>query len=273
MTDSSDDASRTNTPDATGSMAHGPDSSTLRLRLDGPQVTLGRLREFVSEVGELVQEVTAEVPDAGRGGLRWSLADAKAGSFEVALRAEPARRNVPYAASTRVIQTLWGGLRLIQVRAERPPFFSDPALEHAKRLVELIGDGITGVTVSTNGHDAIRLTRELAIHVEQLAGPVLSAIGTIEGVIETITIHGREAFSLYDAVTGRRYECLFGKRISLEEVTEAFGKRVSVRGIIRKRKGRDGPRIEVTSLRVLPDEQDLPSADDVRGILRERPQA
>jgi hypothetical protein len=157
MTDSSDDASRTDTPDATGGTGHGPDASILRLRLDGPQITIGRLREFFSVVGELVQEVAAEVPDAGPGGLRWLLSDARTGSFEVALRAEPAKRNVPYAASTRVIQTLWGGLRLIQVRAERPPFFSDPALEHAKKLVELIGDGITGITVSTNGIDAIQL--------------------------------------------------------------------------------------------------------------------
>ncbi len=253
----------------------GPDPGAriVRLRLDGPQVTLGRLREFVAVIGDLVQEVAAEVPDAGPGSLRWLLADARAGSFEVALRPEPAKRNVRYATSSQVVETLSSGLRHIQQRAERPAFFTDPALEQAKKLVELIGDGITGITVITNGDEPIQLTRQLAANVEQLTGPELSAIGTIEGRIETLTIHGRQVFSLYDAVTGRRYECLFGKRVSLGDVTRVFGKRVAVRGIIRQRQGRDALRIEVTSLRAFPDEQSLPSADDVRGILRERPRA
>jgi hypothetical protein len=248
-------------------------SSILRLRLDGPQITLPRLREFMAVIGDLLQEVAAEVPDAGPNSLRWLLEDARTGSFEVALRAEPAKQKVRYATTLRVVEALSSGLRDIQQRVERPAFFTDPALEQAKKLVELIGDGITGVTVSTHGAEPIQLTRQLAANVEQLAGPELSAIGTIEGRIETLTIHARQFFSLYDAVTGRRYECLFGRRISLEDVTSAFGKRVAVRGIIRQRQGRDGPRIEVTNLRVFPAEQDLPSADDVRGILRKRPQS
>lgn len=92
--------------------------------------------------------------------------------------------------------------------------------------------------------------------------------GTIEGRLEAVDVHGRNKFSVWDRLTGDRVECIAGENISVDDLGEALGKRVAVRGRIRSTLAGTKRKIDVQEIRVFPAEEDLPSADDVRGILR-----
>jgi hypothetical protein len=240
---------------------------TLRLGLEGPDVTLGQVHDFVKTVSSLLGEVVGQVPGVGRGAVRWVIADARASSFEVALEPRATRKDIRPTALPEVISAIAGGLRQVQDRPERPAYFTDRALEHARELVSLVRGSVSAVRVR-DGEQPVSLTGELLANVDRIIGATTETIGTVEGRLEALSIHERQVFSIWDARSGRRYECHFAARVPLAEVLGAFGKRVAARGLIRGRKGSDRVTLEVRALRVFPDEEDLPSASDVRGLLR-----
>ena len=105
-------------------------------------------------------------------------------------------------------------------------------------------------------------------HVEAVLTPEVRSIGTIEGELEGLIIHGDKRFLLYDRLTGRRVTCYFGDSMSWEGLRKVFGKRVAVTGEIRSRRSGERASINVSKYYVFPPEDELPSADEVRGLLR-----
>ena len=95
----------------------------------------------------------------------------------------------------------------------------------------------------------------------------LVTIGTMEGELEGSLLHGRKRFLLRDRLTGRRVPCCFGDAVSREEIKNLFGKRIAVTGEIRSRRSGERASIDVSSVYVFPREEDLPSPDEVRGLL------
>ena len=91
--------------------------------------------------------------------------------------------------------------------------------------------------------------------------------GTIEGRLETIQeTYGTLQFYIRDAMLRQRVRCYFPEKL-LPEVFDKFRKRVEVSGIIHYRKNGTPVSIEAEQIVGLPDDADLPTAEDVRGIL------
>ena len=103
----------------------------------------------------------------------------------------------------------------------------------------------------------------------QLApSPEVRTIGTIEGELESLMIHGTSHVVLHDRSTGHQVICCFGNTVSCEALRNAFGKRAAVTGEIRSRRSGERASIDVSSYYVFPPEHELPSAHEVRGLLR-----
>ena len=114
----------------------------------------------------------------------------------------------------------------------------------------------------------IALSSTMLAHVEAVLTPEVRSIGTIEGELEGLIIHGTKRFLLYDRLTGRQVICYFGDSVSWERLRDVFGKRMAVTGEIRSRRSGERASIDVSSYYVFPREDELPSADEVRGLLR-----
>ena len=72
-----------------------------------------------------------------------------------------------------------------------------------------------------------------AADIEVVMGQGYTSIGSIEGKLETVSVHGRPAFTVFDAVTGRAVRCEFpAERRSV--VLRAMGHKVVVTGRIRR---------------------------------------
>jgi len=104
--------------------------------------------------------------------------------------------------------------------------------------------------------------------VDEIIGPRLERFGTVEGRLEGLLAHRRRVFYIWESLTNRRVECVFGDRIPLDEVLAAFGRRVSARGLIRTRRTGEKLSVEARELYVFPPEEELPTVDEVVGILR-----
>jgi hypothetical protein len=91
--------------------------------------------------------------------------------------------------------------------------------------------------------------------------------GTIEGRLETIQeSYGSLQFYIRDAILRQRVRCYFPEEL-LADVFDKFRKRIEVFGLIHYRKNGTPISIEAEHIVRLPDDSELPTAEDVRGIL------
>ena len=93
--------------------------------------------------------------------------------------------------------------------------------------------------------------------------------GTIEGRLEVIKEgHGGALqFQIRDAMLQQKVRCSFPEEL-LPEVFDRFRKRIEVSGVIHYRKNGTPVSIAAEHIEALPDDSELPTAKDVRGILR-----
>lgn len=242
--------------------------SGLRLKLDG-EVSLTRLNDAVGAWTEFLREVGRRVAGVtSREAIRYIVTSAKGGSLTLGVRPQSARASVPPAIAPKIAKAVTSGIRSLEKRAQRPKHFTDTALERLRDLARLTGPDHQAVQVGNGTGDDIRLSKRLVEHVEAVLAPELESIGTVEGLLEGLIIHGSRRFLIYDPLTGHQVICYFGDNVQWETVIGAFGKRVAATGRIRSRASGEKASIQVSRLRVLEAEESLPTADSVRGLLR-----
>jgi hypothetical protein len=147
------------------------------------------------------------------------------------------------------------------------------AIRHLKVLAEM-AEGTPG----KNPPVALRLwVKRKPIPVEPAIASVLREDqradyrdwGTIEGRLHAIHEghYGNLQFQLMDVALRQKVRCYFPEEM-LPEVFDKFRKRVEVTGVIHYRKNGTPISIDAERIEALPDDSELPSARDVRGILR-----
>ena len=210
-------------------------------------------RSFLSLISDVGQSVAKRKQP-----VIWILDGITKGSVVLAVRGEP--NDVTEATVSATVRAVARGLAILEKRPERPPHFTDQALQAARELAQ-IGDIAVG-----DGAIPLLLTTQLVANVDKVFGERLREIGSVEGMLEGLTIHGQRVFALYDRLTGARMECDFGHRIPAPEIGAAIGARVAVHGVITLNPAGDIAHVKAESLEVFPPSEDLPSAADVRGI-------
>jgi hypothetical protein len=148
----------------------------------------------------------------------------------------------------------------------------EPAIKYLRTLAEA-AEGVPGKTHPV----PMRLwVKRKPIPLEPVIASVIredwranySDYGTIEGRLESIQeVHSGLQFHIRDAMLRQKVRCYFPEEL-LPEVFEKFRKRVEVSGLIHYRKSGIPIGIEAERIQILPDDSELPTAEDVRGILR-----
>jgi hypothetical protein len=241
--------------------------SPLRLKLEG-EVTLPRLGQALSAWTDFLREIGLRVAGTtGRDAVRYVITEAKGGSLTLGVRPQPARPKISPAIMPRIVTTVTSGIRALERSARRPKYFTDSALASLRELALLRGAEIPAVKVSNGSGEAIVLSTRLLAHVDAVLAPELESIGTLEGNLEGLIIHGKRRFLIYDPITGRQITCYFTPRVDWETVLAAFGKRVAVTGVIRARSSGEKVSVTASRLYVFPAEEDLPTASVLLGAL------
>lgn len=93
-----------------------------------------------------------------------------------------------------------------------------------------------------------------------------SDYGVVDGRLETIQDYGKLEILVRDPVIKQKVHCLFPETM-LPKAFEFFRKRVEVSGLVHYRRNGVPTIIEVAKLDRLPDDSELPTAADVRGLL------
>jgi len=105
-------------------------------------------------------------------------------------------------------------------------------------------------------------TQRLTFNVDELIGPKFKAKGTLEGVLQTLSVRKRNSFNIFDPLTDARIICYFSDD-KLDEAKSAFAQRVAVYGQILYNKYGKPVSLHVEEIRRLRSRADLPQAKDI----------
>ena len=108
----------------------------------------------------------------------------------------------------------------------------------------------------------------MAAHVDEIIAVSGHASGALEGRLATSTIHGQNAFTIYDPLRRRGTRCICDAD-TLDDIRGLLGRRVLVYGDIGYDKGGEPVTIRVEQFQLLRARDDLPQPYDLRGIFAE----
>jgi hypothetical protein len=113
-----------------------------------------------------------------------------------------------------------------------------------------------------------QLTVRFAASVKALLQADSSALGSMAGRLEAVSIHNENKFTLYPPVEGEEVDCVFPPH-ELQNVLRAIGRTVTVYGTLHYSKSKSFPiRVDVDSYDVMPEADELPTLLDMRGALK-----
>lgn len=236
---------------------------TIGLHLEGDEVMA---KTFV-RAAQCLLDILSEVGRSVSGGknLEWRFSDLSLGSARLAMQPKSgaAREHHAAAAISRTIS----GLAELAETAQHPAHFTHKALTRARTLGTLAAAAPERIRASSSGRSiaarTCSITRELATHARQAMRRPPPEFGSIDGILEAVSIHGQVAFVVYDPLTNDRVECRCD-RPTLDRAVPRLGKRVFVSGEIHYRADGEPMSLQVDSLDI-PDERSLLEVEDVRG--------
>jgi hypothetical protein len=131
-----------------------------------------------------------------------------------------------------------------------PDRWTQKTLEGAKRVVSVLNDGVAQITFTSAGIETISPTQRVAATVDYLLAPAYEDYGSFEGRLETLSVHGRTRFNIFDPITGRPVSCYF-KEGQLEKAHSAFNHRVLITGTVKYSRIGQPVSVIVDDIRVL----------------------
>jgi hypothetical protein len=241
------------------------DDSEIHLIIADTNVPMARLLKIQETFMTFLHELGKSMADTTRDPVEWIVRRTEHGSLDFALDTEAMSERTPVDLPPAIKRAAALGLRVLQGAADRPEYYTDRVLEAVKDFATLADDDVPFRVGDAAG--AIPITPMIRIHVEQILVAPIVVMGTVEGKLESVTVHERRVFNIFDPVTRERIECHFAHRITIEEIARAIERRVLVTGEIRYRDSGEIASVKAEVMTVIPLDKDLPSADDVRGIL------
>lgn len=228
--------------------------TTLTLKIEGPsgRVPASALAGVLTESLNILENLRKLARDKP---VTWYVTDLTIGSAVAALSADDVD-----SAPLRLAREYVNGIRIVEAGEALPPFFSDASL---KRLVRMTGPlssqnaSYLDVSVGENGSaNSVRVTGQTADNIRQLRAPNSKAIGSITGVLDTISVRKGAQFQVVDPVWNRPVSCRFSINRK-ESVAHALERRVVVSGtVVRNRKGQP-IRVDDADFAILPDASPL----------------
>ncbi|MCL2503360.1 MAG: hypothetical protein FWE94_01935 [Coriobacteriia bacterium] len=239
-------------------------NNVITLRLESGKVDAADFKRAIESFLDMIQSVADEV--AGKPKAVSLLVSVLPGSTCVAAEVE-ATSPVYTESAKKVASALENGLRRISHEAIVPEYFSESSVRNARTLA-LMASKIgkkQSVSLRFGENSQLELSDTIAANIAKALEISVSSLGSIEGTLEMLSLHGGFNCNIYDDLTGKRIGCTYSKEL-LDNVHAAFGKRVSAYGTINYTSDKGVTRLKISSIRIIGCGE-LPDWGDMRGAL------
>lgn len=240
----------------------------LRFEFGGERITLSDLIAASTRLLGILTDVDAKLTDQPGGSVDWVIYDLQPGSAILEVEAEPKGESTPMGAPAQVVRHVKAGMRQVVERGERPSYFSERAMQQAYELTALLNvNGIQSFRIGYNG-DSVELNPQMRKTVRQTLEGKYRSIGSIEARIETLAGHEPPySCTAWTLLTNEPIRCNFSDPALLDIAYAHFKQRVTLRGLLNSRGDGEVTSMRVHSIEPFPSDHDLPTVDDIRGIM------
>lgn len=230
---------------------------------DPGNISIATLKSAITYAFGVLHDFDAAISGLRRGSLRWYVSDFREHNglligVDSRLKESLEKKRIQ-DVSVPVARSFVEGFDDLEHRGITPPYLSEFGLMKAQSMVSLIGrNGAKGFRVS----DPVRsvdVTQATSNHINELLPIKRTAIGSIEGTLEQISVHRKPHFVVYHAISKRAVTCEFDPDKYMATVKHALGKRVNVAGVLKKNFKGETMRITVETIRVMSETSLLPA--------------
>lgn len=181
------------------------------------------------------------------------------------LEAVPVEKEIRSEIAKRTINNFLRNLRQIDTKGRVPSRVDTSALESYRELGSLLDKNVSKVRIS-NLNFTIDIDKSFNNKVENIIGPDELSKGSLTGNLEWINLHNTNSFNIYPIVGAKKVKCQFPRDLK-ETVISAIDRYIRVYGDLRYKSRDNFPyAMNVEDMEILPDENELPSLFDLRGI-------
>lgn len=199
---------------------------TFSIYPDGEAVPVGLFIKAIDNIARLVRDVDYAVTKE-RTGRRWIVSKLHSSTPTITLR--------PMLGDTATMEAIFEGLHLMTttVPLEPPVYFTEDALDDLRQMRRLFTgrERAKRLVFTTDGERTATVERNIEDKVTRILAGGYWALGSIEGTLEAVNLHGNPTFTIWDRVSRTPVRCYFPKeRGWMDRVKGLLEKRVLVRG-------------------------------------------
>ena len=209
-------------------------SKTIYLRVGlSDKVSLGDFAASLKGFLRLLKNFDSTVSGKESGTQRWEVTTVTMNS-PIVIGVTPTTKARMSDFSEAIEAELLNSSNTLTARKERTPQMSDSALAGMRQLAQLSKRiGPSSIYMPANGKPKREtlITQVTMEVVEELTGIRYRAYGSVSGKLESITVHGKSEFRVWDTSTGKAVRCRYKPEIELK-ILRLLRKPVSVSGII-----------------------------------------
>ena len=238
------------------------------LSLRGDFIPIVALAAAMNDLSDLLAQLDVSI--SGKERLEWGMKAMRTRNAVIeAIPRVPNEEDYNFNMAHKIIPALLIGTKAMGKKPVRPEFFSDGALDSLKDLATIANGDVRRVfiTGSLNGKPArpIHIKPTVKTNVDELIGPRYSTIGSVEGNLDTVSLHRSPRIFVYHAITHKAVRCRFNMEM-MEQVRAALGKRVIASGTVHYNRQGEPIRVDMERLRVLGQDR-LPTTADMTGTI------
>lgn len=218
-------------------------NGTLTIRLTGkkPDMPITSFLRVVMQTVQVLREIDSDLSLRSNPGGVWRIRDIRKLDSVISIEIYRESHLIESQIGDEVVHVYMDGLNRIDSTAVIPPHFSLGAVSRINTICKTVqNDGLKDVEYSAQGMTARPSTR-IASNARQIVknlGKYYYEGTTLEGNLESVTVHGKRQFSIYDELNGNKTICRFPEAI-MDKVRACLGNRVSVNGEVKfERNGR-----------------------------------
>lgn len=205
-----------------------PDGLTFAINPQTQAASIDLFLKALEDIRRLLRDVDYAI-HRERTGRRWIISDLHSSSPTVSVR--------PLLGDEEMVGAIAAGIREITTGTDQPPqYFTEQVLGDLKRMRRLfVGkDRATSIVVSIDSQETATIRQDISQKADRILTSGYWNLGSLEGTLEAINVHGSPTFTIWDRVSRSPVRCSFpNESIWIERVKDLLKSRVLVKGRIR----------------------------------------
>lgn len=185
------------------------------------------LRKSLEDIGRLLKDVDRAMYGPKSTHL-WYVGNIQSSAPTITVRPDP--------QGTEAAKAVGEGLLTVTAGTDRPPpHFSEQALTGLRKMRRLFGGDsrARSIAVSVDGRQIAAIRGNIGDQVDRILTAGYRNLGSLEGTLEIINVHGAPTITIWERVSGSPVRCYIPReRTWVDRVKGLLERRVSVAGYI-----------------------------------------